>query len=188
MAGPRILQGSIVSCQHDGVLASSVLRNNSINKEEGSMPRSTESQDRPMPQNSLVTIQRLRLSLAFFALLDVAAHLFAGPAASRLISYWIDIETASYGLIAVIYLLGLRQFYAPPLWFTAYNMLMYFLSGFIALPFGINPQPLTGHIQFAQYSFGRSFSLIAWIYLLIIGWWMLKHDRGSKLDELLRTS
>ncbi len=152
------------------------------------MSQSNPTQNRANPENSLVKIQRLRLSLAFFALLDVAAHLFAEPATSRIISYWIDIETASYGLIAVIYLLGLRQFYAPPLWFTTYNMFMYFLSGFIALPFGINPTPLTGHIQFADYSFGRSFSLIAWIYLLVVGWWMLKHDHGSKLNELLSHS
>ncbi|HBQ95081.1 MAG: hypothetical protein M1294_16745 [Firmicutes bacterium] len=152
------------------------------------MSQSTQAQEEPRSTDSLVKIQRLRLSLAFFALLDVAAHLFAGPSSSKIISYWIDIETASYGLIAVIYLLGLRQFYSPPLWFTAYNMFMYFLSGFISLPFGINPHPLTGHIEFAHYSFGRGFSLIAWVYLLLVGWWMLKHDRGSKLNELLRTS
>jgi hypothetical protein len=64
-------------------------------------------------------------------------------------------------------------------------MTMYFLSGFISLPFGINPKPLTGHIQFLQYSFGRGFSLIAWLYLLVMGMWMLRHDPGSKLNQLL---
>lgn len=128
----------------------------------------------------------LRLSMAFFALLDVAAHIFASPGVTPIISYWLDIETASYSLIAVIYLLGLRQFYVPPILFTAYNMAMFFLTGFVALPFGINKAPLVGHIQILQYSFGRGFSLLAWLYLLLVGIWMLRGDPGSKLDALLK--
>ena len=69
--------------------------------------------------------------------------------------------------------------------FTAYNMLMYFVSGMVALPFGINPTPLVGHLQFAHYSFGRGMSMAAWLYLLIVGIVMLKKDPGSKLNELL---
>ncbi|HBQ96820.1 MAG: hypothetical protein M1493_05225 [Firmicutes bacterium] len=133
-------------------------------------------------------IQGLRLSLVFFALLDVAAHLFASPGATPIVSYWIDIETASYGLIAVIYLLGLRMFYGPPIIFTAYNMTMFFVSGFYALPFGINKAPLVGHVQFLDYSFGRGLSLVAWLYLLIVGIIMLKTDKGSRLNDLLKNS
>ncbi|PSR24037.1 MAG: hypothetical protein C7B47_15435 [Sulfobacillus thermosulfidooxidans] len=133
-------------------------------------------------------IHTLRLSLVFFALLDVAAHLFASPGSTPIVSYWIDIETASYGLIAVIYLLGLRSYYGPPIIFTAYNMTMFFISGITALPFGINKAPLVGHIQFLQYSFGRGFSLAAWLYLLIVGSIMLKLDKGSRLNDLLKNS
>ncbi len=150
-------------------------------------PLAPQQQIGPYPAAS-PGVQRVRLSLAFFALLDVAAHLFASPGGTPIISYWIDIETASYGLIAVVYLLGLRQYYIPPLIFTAYNMTMYFLSGVMTLPFGINPKPLTGHIEFLQYSFGRGFSLIAWLYLLVVGLWMLKNDPGSKLGALLKES
>lgn len=130
-------------------------------------------------------VQFLRLSLAFFALLDVAAHLFASPGGTPIISYWLDVETASYSLISVIYLLGLRKFYVPVVLFTAYNLFLFFLSGVTALPFGINPKPLTGHLAVLHYSFGRGFSLLAWLYLLIVGLWMLKIDRGSKLNALL---
>lgn len=137
-------------------------------------------------QTQIRHLHILRLSLAFFALLDVAAHIFASPGATPLVSYWIDIETAFYSLIAVIYLLGLRQFYGPPIIFTAYNLLMFFLSGITALPFGINKAPLAGHLAFAQYSFGRGFSLLAWLYLLVMGLWMLKNDPGSKLNDLLK--
>jgi hypothetical protein len=150
-------------------------------------PTPPENTIGPHPAAS-VSVQRVRLSLAFFALLDVAAHLFASPGGTAIISYWVDIETASYGLIAVVYLLGLRQYYIPPIIFTAYNMTMYFLSGLVSLPFGINPKPLTGHIEFLQYSFGRGVSLIAWLYLLLVGLWMLKKDPGSKLSVLLKDS
>lgn len=130
-------------------------------------------------------LDRLRLSMVLFALVDVAAHLFASPGSTPIVSYWIDIETATYGLIAVVYLLGLRRYYLLPILFTAYNMVMYFVSGFVALPLGINKTPLIGHLQFAQYSFGRGFSLLAWLYLLIMGIVMLKKDPGSKINDLL---
>ena len=55
------------------------------------------------------TLERLRLSMVILALIDVAAHVYASPGATPLVSYWIDIETATYSLIAVIYLLGLRR-------------------------------------------------------------------------------
>ncbi len=127
----------------------------------------------------------LRLSMVFFALIDVAAHLYASPGSTPIVSYWIDVETATYGLIAVVYLLGLRRYYLLPILFTAYNMTMYFLSGLVALPFGIAPSPLVGHIQFGLYSFGRGMSLAGWIYLLVIGMVLLKKDPGSKLNQLL---
>jgi hypothetical protein len=145
--------------------------------------QSTHSQiTTPTDQQNL---QRWRLSMVFFALVDVAAHLFASPGATPIVSYWIDIETATYGLIAVVYLLGLRRYYIWPVLFTAYNMTMYFLSGFVALPFGINKTPLVGHLQFLHYSFGRGFSLAAWLYLLVVGIMLLKKDPGSKLNDLI---
>ena len=127
----------------------------------------------------------LRLSMAFFAVVDVAAHLYASPGSTPIVSYWIDVETAAYGLIAVVYLLGLRRYYLLPVLFTTYNLVMYFLSGLVSLPFGIDPTPLVGHVQFAQYSFGRGMSMAAWIYLLIVGIILLKKDPGSQINRLL---
>lgn len=129
-----------------------------------------------------------RLSMVFFALVDVAAHLYASPGSSPLVSYWIDVETATYGIIGVVYLLGLRRYYLLPILFTLYNMLMYFVSGLVALPFGINPKPLVGHIEFGLYSFGRGMSLAAWIYLLVMGIILLRKDPGSPLNRLLGES
>ena len=130
-------------------------------------------------------LERLRLSMVILALIDVAAHVYASPGATPIVSYWIDIETAAYSLIAVVYLLGLRRYYMPPVLFTAYNLIMYFVSGAVAFPFGINKAPLSGHLQFAQYSFGRGFSLISWLYLLVVGIILLKKDPGSPLNRLL---
>ncbi len=142
------------------------------------------------PAETLVdTPQRtylLRMSMVFFALLDVAAHIYASPGATPLVSYWIDIETATYGLIAVVYLLGLRRHYLLPILFTIYNLVMYFVSGLVVLPFGIDPAPLVGHVQFLHYSFGRGMSMAAWLYLLVVGIILLKKDPGSKLNQLLR--
>lgn len=132
------------------------------------------------------TIYLLRMSMVFFALLDVAAHIYASPGATPIVSYWIDIETATYGLIAVVYLLGLRRHYLLPVLFTVYNLVMYFVSGLVVLPFGIDPTPLAGHVQFLQYSFGRGMSMAAWLYLLVVGVLLLKKDPGSKINQLLR--
>ena len=63
--------------------------------------------------------------------------------------------------------------------------MLYLLSGIVAIP-PISPVALTGHIQFADYSFGRAFSLIAWLYIIIIGTVALKFDRGSKLNDMLK--
>ncbi len=139
----------------------------------------------PIATTSKRRMQGWRLSLALLAVINVAAHLFASPGATPIVSYWIDIETAAYSLIAVVYLLGLRRYYLIPVLFTGYNMFMFFLSGLTALPFGIDPKPLAGHVQFALYSFGRGMSLMAWLYLLLVGIWMLRADPGSRLDELL---
>lgn len=150
----------------------------------------TTAHVKPTPPTSgrVLRIHILRLILVMVALLDVAAHMFASPGATPLISYWIDIETASYSLIAVIYLLGLRIYYLPPILFTLYNMGMFFLSGVVALPWGISHAPLVGHVQFLQYSFGRGMSLFAWIVLLGLGVVMMKLDSGSRLNDLLRDS
>ena len=132
-------------------------------------------------------IHTLRLTLVFFALCNVAAHVYATPGGTPITTFWIDVEIAAYGVIAVIYLLGLRLYYGPPLLFTAYTLVMFFLSGFLAMG-PIDPVPLVGHLQFLHYSFGRGFSLVSWLYLLIVGWIMLKIDPGSQLNDALKQS
>ncbi len=136
---------------------------------------------------TLRKVHILRLTCVFFALCNVAAHVYASPGATPITTWWIDVEIAAYGLIAVIYLFGLRMFYWPPLGFTVFTMIMYFLSGWVAMG-AIDPTPLVGHLQFLHYSFGRGFSVASWLYLLIVGWIMLKQDPGSQVNELLKQS
>ncbi len=129
-------------------------------------------------------IHWLRFSLVFFALLDVAAHIYSSPGSTAYVTFWLETEVAFYIIIAVVYLLGLRMWYTPALLYSLLNISIYFVSAFIVIP-GITTSPLTGHIQFLSYGLGRLISLIAWLYLIIFGTIALKYDKGSKLDELL---
>lgn len=129
----------------------------------------------------------LRFSLAFFALLNVASHLFSSPGANSQITFWLETEVAFYSIISVIYLLGLRVWYLPALLYSILNIFIFFVSAFIVLP-GITTQLLVGHIAFAQYGYGRGISLIAWIYLILFGLLALKYDKGSEINTMLNRS
>ncbi|WP_393970677.1 hypothetical protein OXIME_000902 [Oxyplasma meridianum] len=96
-----------------------------------------------------------------------------------------EIEVSAFIVISVVFLLGLRIWYLPSIIFTLFNLILYLVSGIVAIP-PISPVALTGHIQFADYSFGRSFSLIAWLYIIIVGLFALKVDKGSRLNDLLK--
>ncbi len=50
-----------------------------------------------------------------------------------------------YVLIAVVYLLGLRMWYLPAVGYSVLNLVMFFVSGFVAIP-GISTAALTGHL------------------------------------------
>lgn len=131
-------------------------------------------------------VNMLRFFLAIFALLEVAAHLFASPGATPQITFWLEVEIAVYSIIAIIYLLGLRFYYTPALLFSVFNILIYFISAFAVLP-GISTAPLVGHIQFLQYSFGRGVALSNWILLIVLGAAALKYDKGSEINAFLRS-
>ena len=129
----------------------------------------------------------LRFSMVVLALLDAAAHLFASPGQTGQVTFWLETEVAVYVLVAIIYLLGLRSWYTPAIAYSVLNLVIYFLSAFVVLP-GITHSALVGHVEFAKYSFGRSFSLLGWLYLIVIGLVLNRVDKGSKLDALLRDS
>ena len=129
----------------------------------------------------------LRFSLVFFALLNVASHLFASPGPNSQVTFWLETEVAFYLIIGVVYLLGLRMWYMPALLYSVLNIAIFFVSAFIILP-GITTGLLAGHIEFAQYSYGRAISLIAWVYLIVFGALALKYDKGSEINTMLTRS
>ena len=130
-------------------------------------------------------IKFLRFSLVFFAIIDAAAHLFASPASYPLVTFWLEIEVSAFIVISMVFLFGLKIWYLPAIVFTIFNLVLYLVSGIVAIP-PISPTALTGHIQFADYSFGRSFSLLAWLYIIIVGTIAMKVDKGSKLNDLMK--
>ena len=129
----------------------------------------------------------LRFSLVFFALLNVASHLFASPGLNSQVTFWLETEVAFYLIIGVVYLLGLRRWYLPALLYNVLNITIFFVSAFVILP-GITPQLLVGHIEFAQFGYGRAVSLIAWVYLIVFGALALKYDKGSEINTMLSRS
>lgn len=130
-------------------------------------------------------IQWLRFSMVFFALLGAASHIFASPGATPEITFWIETEVVAYVIIGVVYLFGLKMWYVPAILYTGLNIFIFFISAVAVIP-GITSSLLIGHMQFASYSFGRAGSLVSWVYLLIVGIIMLKIDKGSKINDLLK--
>jgi hypothetical protein len=141
----------------------------------------------PWARGPFSGLKWLRFSMVVLALLDAAAHLFASPGQTPQITFWLETEVATYVLVAVIYLLGLRSWYSPAIAYSVLNLFIFFLSAFVPLP-GITHSALVGHVEFGKYSFGRAFSLAAWIYLIVVGLILNRIDPGSKVDVLLRGS
>ncbi|MDA8202501.1 MAG: hypothetical protein M0Z49_07050 [Chloroflexi bacterium] len=139
------------------------------------------------PDRAVRRLHWIRFALVLVALVNAAAHIFASPAKFPDVTVWLDGEVVAYVLIAMVYLLGLRMWYLPAVAYTVLNLVLFFVSGFIVIP-GITTAALTGHLAFGDYSFGRGFSLAAWIFLLVVGGAMLRLDPGSRLNELLRDS
>ena len=127
----------------------------------------------------------VRFTVMLFALVDAAAHLYASPATYPLVTFWLEIEVSAFIVIGIVFLLGLRIWYLPSVIFTIFNLILYFVSGIVAIP-PIAPAALTGHVEFLDYSFGRAFSLIAWAYIIVVGLLLFRFDKGSRINDLLR--
>ncbi len=151
-----------------------------------------------------------RAAVAFLAMLIAAAHLayatqmsaFSSPThTSNQIStgqtipmqmsfnelgFWFDVEVIAYGLIAVVFLLGLRTWYPLSMIFNAFNLGIYFLSGVTAIP-GISMNAFPGRFNLMFGLSSINIIIVCWILVLILGLALFKYDPGSQLDELLAT-
>lgn len=159
---------------------------------EGTLAPGAASAPHPAPsampvRGPFAALKWLRFSMVVLALLDAAAHLFASPGQTSQVTFWLESEVAVYVLVSMIYLLGLRSWYTPAIAYSVLNLVIFLVSAFVTLP-GITHSALVGHVEFSQYSFGRGFSLLAWLYLIVMGVVLNRLDGGSKLDALLRDS
>ncbi len=114
------------------------------------------------------------------------AHAGPAPAAFNELGFWFDVEVIAYTLIAVVFLLGLRTWYLPSLLFNAFNLGIYIVSGFVAIP-GITAFAFGSRFHSLLSLSTINIMVISWIVLLILGFVFLKYDPGSGLDKLLAT-
>ncbi|MDE1850985.1 MAG: hypothetical protein KGH54_04310 [Candidatus Micrarchaeota archaeon] len=125
----------------------------------------------------------LRFSIAIFALLNAAAHLFPSPSGSMAGQFWFNLEVVAYTLIAIMCLLGLKRWYPIFIAYSVLNITLFFLAGVIAMP-GITQAPLSANLNFMSYDISRLFSVASYLYLIVVGSILLMVDKGSKLEEL----
>lgn len=124
-----------------------------------------------------------RLSLALFAVLEAAAHLFPSPSGSMAGQFWFNIEVVVYAILAVFFVLGLRRWYALAVAFSVLNIFLFIAAGITAIP-GVSAAPLTGNLNFMNYDISRFFSVLSYIYIIVAGVLLWLKDRGSKLERM----
>lgn len=128
-------------------------------------------------------IRLFRISLALFAALEAAAHLFPSPSGSAIGQFWFNIEVVVYALLAITFILGLRRWYVLAVAFSILNIFMFIAAGLTAIP-GVTAAPLTGNIDFMHYDISRLFSVLGYIYIIVAGALLWLKDRSSKIEKL----
>lgn len=145
-----------------------------------------------------------RFVMAIFAILIAATHLpYAGlsgggsphgsgsgtatkpagiPLGFQALGLWFEIETIAYTVIAVVFLLGIRRWYGAAAVFNAFNVVIYFLSGYTAIP-GITSMAFGSRLAALGTSLSGTVLIISWIALLILSIVFLKYDKGSELEK-----
>jgi hypothetical protein len=124
-------------------------------------------------------IKLLRLSLAVVALLNYSAlALGTNFTLASWFNLWVGLAGAGYILIAFVYLLGLRMWYAPTTVFVI-------LSAIVNFAINLNGGPLG--VGGATYDF-FVVAAIMWLYVLFFGIIALKYDKGSRINDLLQQS
>jgi hypothetical protein len=97
---------------------------------------------------------------------------------------WLDIEIIAYVIIAIVYLLGLRSWYLPAVIFNAFNVVLYFRSGMVAIP-GITSMAFGSRLGGFSH-FVTGILMVSWIAALVIGLLLLNYDPGSGIDRVYR--
>ena len=91
--------------------------------------------------------------------------------------FWFGFSSAAYLIVAIVYLLGLRMWYAPTLIFLLLDSALNF--SIVAVPLSLNL--FSGVATEAVIVIGR-------LYLVLMGIMLMRYDRGTKLNDLLKQS
>ena len=100
------------------------------------------------------------------------------------LGFWFDIETIAYTVIAVVFFLGIRRWYAAATLFNGFNVVLYFLSEYTAIP-GITSVAFGSRLNALTSSLPNAVMIISWLALLVLSIIFLKYDKGSKLENEL---
>ncbi|MDE1856271.1 MAG: hypothetical protein KGH49_03495 [Candidatus Micrarchaeota archaeon] len=125
----------------------------------------------------------LRFSLAIFAILNAAAHLYPSPSGSMAGQFYFNLEVILYSVIALMFVLGLKRWYAIATVYSVLNIALFIIAGTVTLP-GITGSALTSNLDFMHYDISRLFSVVSYIYLIFAGLVLIKLDKGSKIERL----
>jgi hypothetical protein len=82
-------------------------------------------------------------------------------------------------LLTVIYFLGLRMWYGPAAGFAIIAAGINYLFDSTGGPDALSPLNKVGF---------NDLIALSWLYLVIVGILIMKYDKGSKLNELLKQS
>lgn len=91
---------------------------------------------------------------------------------------WVGLAGAGYIIIALIYILGLRMWYAP-------SVLFFLVSAIINIMINVHGGPLG--VGAATPDFLAT-SVIMWLYVVIVGTIAMPYDKGSKINDALMQS
>lgn len=125
-------------------------------------------------------IKFVRFSMVVLALLSYSAlSLGTNFTAATFLNLWYGLIAAGYVIVAIVYLLGLRMWYAPSTLFLIISALINLALNFSGGPLGLGPA--------ATLAFAVVVGIF-WLYLVIAGLFMLRYDKGSKINEMLLQS
>lgn len=132
-------------------------------------------------KGSYSAVKIVRFSLVVFALLNSAALALGSNSwnTTSFYSLWLGVVFAAFILIAVIYFLGLRMWYGVSTGFLIFSAVVNYLLN-----------PAGGPLALSSYT-EPSLNLVialSWLYLVIVGIAIMRYDKGSKLNELLKQS
>ncbi len=124
------------------------------------------------------SIKLLRFSLAIISLISFSSVALGSPvwSSASYLGLWYGIVSSGYIIVAMIFLLGLRMWYGASVGFSL-------LSSIINLALdersGFHPLGTWGATDL------NNLVALGWIYLVLCGLFMMRYDKGSKINEML---